>query len=93
LNQSLRSDSQALEQIHVLPDAGKLPRPPVLVRKRIANRSLSDFFIGMFTKYSRRQNQGEEACLHATSLQKQALLREVESFGKNFMEIARADLL
>jgi hypothetical protein len=31
--------------------------------------------------------------LHPTSLQKQALLREAESFGKNFMEIARADLL
>jgi hypothetical protein len=61
--------------------------------ERIANRSLSDFFIPMFTKCSRRQNQDEEMSFHPTSLQKQALLREAESFGKNFMEIARADLL
>jgi len=61
--------------------------------ERIANRSLSDPFISMFIKCSRRQNQDEEVSLHPTSLQKQVLLREAESFGKNFMEIARVDLL
>jgi len=76
-----------------LPDAGKLSRLPVLVRKRIADRSRSDAFISMFTKYSWRQNQGQEAGLHATSLQKQALLREAKSVDTNFMEIARVDLL
>ncbi|WP_037072390.1 hypothetical protein [Rhizobium sp. CF142] len=67
--------------------------PYLAASERIANRSLSDFFIRMFSKCSRRQNQDEEVSIHPTSLQKQVLLRDAESFGKNFMEIARADLL
>ena len=61
--------------------------------ERIANRSLSDFFIILFTKCSRWQNQDEEMSLPASSLQKQALLLMIKSGDTNFMEIARADLL
>jgi len=60
--------------------------------ERISSRSSSDFH-NMFTICSHRQNQDDEAGFHPTSLQKQVLLRKVESFGKNFMEIARVDLL
>jgi len=61
--------------------------------ERIANRSLSDFFIILFTKCSRWRNQDEEMSFPASSLQKQALLLTIKSADTNFMEIARADLL